>query len=59
MTDSQIKIEAFEVGNPELYRHTSFKWPEHSEWRCELFGAGPNGILLRPLKGHEPNWFWR
>jgi hypothetical protein len=33
--------------------------PEYSEWRCELFGTGPMGITMRPLKGQEPNRFWR
>jgi hypothetical protein len=33
--------------------------PEYSEWQCELFGGGPTGMILRPLKGLEPNWFWR
>jgi hypothetical protein len=34
---------------------------EYSEWRCYLFGNKPgvNGIIWRPLKGKEPNWFWR
>ena len=36
-----------------------FNAPELSEWKCELFGSGPNGICFRPTKGHEPNWFWR
>lgn len=33
--------------------------PEYSEWKCELFGLGPDGIVFRPLKGKEPNFFWR
>jgi len=28
-------------------------------WQCELFGAGPNGMILTPNEGSEPNWFWR
>lgn len=32
---------------------------EPSEWQCELFGMGPDGVVLRPQKGGEPNWFWR
>ena len=35
------------------------KIPEPSEWHCELFGTGPEGIVLRPTKGREPNFFWR
>jgi hypothetical protein len=35
------------------------KIPKLSEWHCELFGAGPEGIILRPAKGNEPNFFWR
>ena len=33
--------------------------PQFSEWECYLFGTGPQGITLRPLKGHVPNFFWR
>ena len=34
--------------------------PEESEWSCFMFGSKPNnGILWRPVKGKEPNWFWR
>jgi len=36
-----------------------YKWPEYSEWQCQLFGSGINGIVFRPHKGHHPNWFWR
>ena len=33
---------------------------EYSDWRCRLFGAGEDdGISWTPLKGKEPNWFWR
>ena len=35
--------------------------PVPSEWRCYLFGNKPGsaGLLWRPAKGDEPNWFWR
>lgn len=36
-----------------------FVYPERSEWFCELFGTGKDGIIVNPLKGEEPNWFWR
>lgn len=29
--------------------------PEPSEWQCHLL---PN-YILQPVKGTEPNWFWR
>lgn len=33
---------------------------ENSEWRCYLFGGtNSEGILWQPIKGKEPNWFWR
>jgi hypothetical protein len=38
---------------------TAFFAPEYSDWECQLFGTGENGIVYRPLKGKEPNWFWR
>jgi hypothetical protein len=38
----------------------SFNSLEYSEWQCHLFGSNSNGgISWRPLKGKEPNWFWR
>lgn len=33
--------------------------PEYSDWVCYMFGSSMNGIVWRPLKGKEPNWFWR
>ena len=30
-----------------------------SVWECHLFGTGKNGMVLRPLKGGKPIWFWR
>ena len=33
--------------------------PEASDWQCEMFGTGPTGMILRPRKGSEPNFFWR
>jgi len=35
--------------------------PEQSEWVCYLFGNRPNGMgmVYRPNKGKEPNWFVR
>ncbi|CAB4195618.1 hypothetical protein UFOVP1295_24 [uncultured Caudovirales phage] len=38
---------------------TNFTAPQFSEWVCECFGCGGMGITIRPLKGKEPNWFWR
>lgn len=37
----------------------TIKTPELSEWKCYLFGGDQTGIVWRPLKGQEPNWFWR
>lgn len=39
----------------------TMRQPEMSEWRCYLFGGRPDtsSISWRPLKGKEPNWFWR
>jgi len=35
--------------------------PEQSEWTCYMFGNKPGGmgIIYRPAKGQEPNWFVR
>ena len=42
--------------------YTFIKSPEHSEWVCYLFGNTPGGgvgLIYRPSKGTEPNWFVR
>jgi hypothetical protein len=33
--------------------------PVYSEWQCKCFGSGDSGLRFRPIKGQEPNWFWR
>lgn len=33
--------------------------PEISDWKCEMFGCGSYGIVLRPVKDQVPNRFWR
>jgi len=35
--------------------------PEQSDWQCYLWGNRPGGvgIIYRPVKGKEPNWFVR
>ena len=49
-----------EVKYPNAPIFTTFKMPEYSEWQCHLFGSdGNNRISWRPVKGQEPNWFWR
>jgi len=37
----------------------SLNIPRYSEWKCELFGTGPTGIVFTPSEGNEPCWFWR
>ena len=36
-----------------------FKLPECSEWTCQVLGSKEHGVIYKPLKGKEPNWFWR
>ena len=36
----------------------NFKLPKYSEWTCHIFGHR-GGLAYTPLKGKEPNWFWR
>lgn len=43
----------------KLTEYKSFESPELSNWSCYMFGFGRHGICFRPLKGKEPNWFWR
>jgi hypothetical protein len=30
---------------------------EYSEWKCLMFGS--TDFIFTPVKGDEPNWFWR
>lgn len=32
---------------------------EYSDWKCHCFGSNGDGITWTPLKGKEPNRFWR
>ena len=32
--------------------------PEYSDWECHLFGMH-TGIIVHPIKGNVPNFFWR
>tara|TARA_R110000765_G_scaffold143522_1_gene245177 strand:+ start:1105 stop:1542 length:438 start_codon:yes stop_codon:yes gene_type:complete len=51
-TDKIIGIHVSEI--PTLVS------PEYSPWKCFLFGSyGADNITYIPLKGKEPNWFWR
>jgi len=48
-------LEPFRLSGPHI-----FVEPEYSDWRCVPFGMiGGTHLVLRPLKGQEPNWFWR
>ena len=48
-----------EVNYPDEQRFTTIKPLEYSEWQCHLFGSNGQGISWRPVKGQEPNQFWR
>ena len=43
----------------EGYTDFAFKEPVRSDWRCQLFGSGTEGITYHPAEGDVPNWFWR
>lgn len=43
--------------NPDVEKMT-IKVPEYSEWTCYLFGMS-GGFSWKPLKGKQPNVFWR
>jgi len=38
---------------------TFIEQPKESDWECEMFGGGPNGIVWNPIQDHVPNFFWR
>ena len=33
--------------------------PELSDWKCHCFGGDTYGVVWQPVRGEEPNWFWR
>lgn len=48
MPSNLVHDEGYHISEPKL-----------SNWSCELFGMVSRGVTFRPLKGQEPNWFWR
>jgi hypothetical protein len=40
-------------------RLVTYPEPEYSGWHCHMFGSHGHGVTWRPLKGKEPNWWWR
>jgi hypothetical protein len=45
--------DVFEKGYP------SYEAIHGKQLTLDLYGNSDNGISWRPLKGKEPNWFWR
>jgi hypothetical protein len=63
MNEQEI-YKAFDEEYGKLYVNKSYGFqiqPELSEWQCYMFGNRPGGtgIVYRPNKGKEPNWFVR
>jgi hypothetical protein len=52
-----ISREAFCTVNESAVQEgtITFRKIEYSEWRCLMFAS----TYFIPLKGDEPNWFWR
>jgi hypothetical protein len=65
--DEVIKMEKIESWHYTEPKNTVLHAPvfrfesvEQSEWVCYLFGGSEtSGVMWRPIKGKEPNWFWR
>ena len=62
----ESEVETHDIGLQDASRYTTnapgitLDLPTRSEWTCHLFGASQgDGIAWNPLKGNEPNWFWR
>ena len=52
--------ESITIDTSKLEGFITFTTPELSPWKCHLFGADKGyGLTYQPLKGAEPNWFWR
>ncbi len=49
MDNTTIQIEPYKI----------ITAPKLSDWQCHLFGSNGDGISWRPIKGQEPNRFWR
>ena len=43
--------------NESILQAGTIRKIEHSEWKCLMFGS--TDFIFIPLKGDEPNWFWR
>ena len=48
----------YEIDNEKIKDQHTIENPVQSDWECHLFGT-KGSYILRPKKGHEPNWFWR
>lgn len=44
-----------------MTEYKSIKMPEHSKWKCYMFGCGldGHGLVYHPTRGKEPNAFVR
>lgn len=51
----QGRSEPITVDEKKLAFFACSPLPEPSDWECHLFG----GLVWHPLKGQEPNAFWR
>ena len=45
-------------GHAKYFDDVQSSIPEYSDWECHLFGMH-TGIIVRPIKGNVPNFFWR
>jgi hypothetical protein len=56
--DEKLTYTTFD--HPRMEEGWRIQTPKTSDWVCYLFGSpGGWGMYYRPLKGGEPNWFWR
>ena len=52
VNESTVQAGTISVAGAMAIRKT-----ERSEWKCLMFGS--TDFIFTPLKGDEPNWFWR
>lgn len=58
ITKSTISTDS-EISNYAIVGGLRLNLPEYSDWKCHCFGSRGDGITWTPLKGKEPNRFWR
>ena len=57
VNESILQANTVHAGTISVAGAMAIRKTERSEWKCLMFGS--TDFTFMPLKGDEPNWFWR